>query len=179
MSEAFAMNAMEAMEYEDDEGGLDGKKGGRRELSNSKRAAQNRAAQVCILYHHSLRPLPNVMHQWRLRQVLTNLRFSALSDNARKATSRSWRNKCALIQLWKHPTSIFRARTTSFARIFYSFDRDYRNLMLHFLHLRRPSQWTSIVRHERDRLHSRPGFLNHLHHDREMNTNLCQLHLCL
>jgi len=31
-----------------DEIGADGKKGGKRELSTSKRAAQNRAAQVCL-----------------------------------------------------------------------------------------------------------------------------------
>ena len=30
-----------------DDNGSDGKKGGKRELSTSKRAAQNRAAQVC------------------------------------------------------------------------------------------------------------------------------------
>lgn len=33
-----------------DDGASDGRKGGKRELSTSKRAAQNRAAQVCGLY---------------------------------------------------------------------------------------------------------------------------------
>lgn len=33
-----------------DDGASDGRKGGKRELSTSKRAAQNRAAQVCRLY---------------------------------------------------------------------------------------------------------------------------------
>lgn len=32
-----------------DDGASDGRKGGKRELSTSKRAAQNRAAQVCVL----------------------------------------------------------------------------------------------------------------------------------
>ena len=33
-----------------DDNGSDGKKGGKRELSTSKRAAQNRAAQVCAFF---------------------------------------------------------------------------------------------------------------------------------
>lgn len=48
---------MNAMDLEDDqETGYDGKKGGKRELSNSKRAAQNRAAQVYLSsWFHSSR----------------------------------------------------------------------------------------------------------------------------
>lgn len=42
------MMSTSAGESGGDDNGSDGKKGGKRELSTSKRAAQNRAAQVCV-----------------------------------------------------------------------------------------------------------------------------------
>lgn len=45
-----SMMSNSAGESGGDDNGSDGKKGGKRELSTSKRAAQNRAAQVCFAF---------------------------------------------------------------------------------------------------------------------------------
>ena len=83
-----------------DDGASDGRKGGKRELSTSKRAAQNRAAQVCGLY-------TVVVRSWEVlgkrcfcaksfrgdKDSLLKDYYSARSDNERKGTSRPWRHK--------------------------------------------------------------------------------------
>lgn len=69
----------------------DGRKGyGKRELSTSKRAAQNRAAQVWLSFEMMCRS--NV--------ALADRTFVTreLFDNERRATSRSWRSKYVTIK---------------------------------------------------------------------------------
>ena len=82
-----------------DENGSDGRKSGKRELSTSKRAAQNRAAQVRDL-HRVVRPSCDdvamnfgskifLPHSLGDKDRLLNDYYSALLDNERKATSRA------------------------------------------------------------------------------------------
>lgn len=79
-----------------DDNGSDGKKGGKRELSTSKRAAQNRAAQVCVGPQHryfevvngglTSKPFSRNYPLGCLYGLLTD-DYSVRSDNGRKATS--------------------------------------------------------------------------------------------
>lgn len=79
-----------------DDNGSDGKKGGKRELSTSKRAAQNRAAQVRFgsqprnfdVANGGLasRPISRNYPLGGLYGLLTD-DYSVRSDNGRKATS--------------------------------------------------------------------------------------------
>ena len=83
-----------------DDGASDGRKGGKRELSTSKRAAQNRAAQVCRLYSVVVRSWEVVGKRCFWAKVFRGDKdsllkdyYSARSDNERKGTSRPWRRK--------------------------------------------------------------------------------------
>ena len=83
-----------------DDGASDGRKGGKRELSTSKRAAQNRAAQVCGVYTvvvHSRELFGEIFSArkflWGDKDSLLKDYYSARSDNEKKGTSRPWRRK--------------------------------------------------------------------------------------
>ena len=85
-----------------DDGASDGRKSGKRELSTSKRAAQNRAAQVCGLCMSVGRSKEFTLifsrgsaQKFFLgdKDSLLNDYYSARSDNEKKDTSRPWRHK--------------------------------------------------------------------------------------
>lgn len=52
-----------------DDNGSDGKRGGKRELSTSKRAAQNRAAQVRLQHFSSIHYSGDVVDGWKLNFI--------------------------------------------------------------------------------------------------------------
>lgn len=80
----------------------DGRKGyGKRELSTSKRAAQNRAAQVCISYVSTFGTV-----------ALTSFSREH-SASARKDTSRSLKSRFATTRLSATTSKLFRPRTTN------------------------------------------------------------------
>lgn len=80
----------------------DGRKGyGKRELSTSKRAAQNRAAQVCISYVSTFETV-----------ALTSFSREH-SASARKDTSRSLKSRFATTRLSATTSKLFRPRTTN------------------------------------------------------------------
>lgn len=58
------MMSTSAGESGGDDNGSDGKRGGKRELSTSKRAAQNRAAQVRVQLFSSIHRLDDVVDRW-------------------------------------------------------------------------------------------------------------------
>lgn len=82
-----------------DDGASDGRKGGKRELSTSKRAAQNRAAQVCVpiqsLFVHGDYLAKDILAKvcWGDKDSLLKDYYSARSDNEKKGTLRPWRRK--------------------------------------------------------------------------------------
>lgn len=75
---------------------------GKRELSTSKRAAQNRAAQVGIY----------VLQTVSIDELMD--RASELSASERKGTSRSWKSKSKSSRQWRPTSACFRARTISY-----------------------------------------------------------------
>ena len=83
-----------------DDGASDGRKGGKRELSTSKRAAQNRAAQVCGFNRVFVRLWEVLNMRYPAREIFAGDKdsllkdyYSARSDNEKKGTSRPWRHK--------------------------------------------------------------------------------------
>lgn len=58
------MMSTSAGESGGDDNGSDGKRSGKRELSTSKRAAQNRAAQVRVQLFPSIHRLDDVVDRW-------------------------------------------------------------------------------------------------------------------
>lgn len=85
-----------------DDGASDGRKSGKRELSTSKRAAQNRAAQVCDICISVVlsKEFTLIFSRGLSRESflgdkdsLLKYYYSARSDNEKKDTSKPWRPK--------------------------------------------------------------------------------------